>query len=171
MRTVVGVMGSGRYANQGRALELGRMLASMGVHLLTGGGRGAMAAVSQGFHEVEEREGLVIGVLPSQAGDGLGRPPNGYPNPWVELAVRTHLVRGPEGTDLGSRNHINILSSDIVVALPGSGGTASEVALSLRYGKPVGAYLDSRNQIPDLPAEVPMLSSLDDVRSFVLEHR
>ncbi len=38
-----------------------------------------------------------------------------------------------QGTELSSRNHINILSSDVVVALPGSSGTWSEIQLAIRY--------------------------------------
>lgn len=109
----------------------------MGVHLLTGGGGGVMESVSRAFAEVEGRAGLVVGVLPGYAASGEGAPP-GYPNPWVELAVRTHLdARGAGGSDIMSRNHVNILSSDVVVALPGGEGTASEVTLALRYGRPL----------------------------------
>ena len=116
----------------------------MGVHLLTGGGGGVMTAVSRAFARVEDRAGLVVGVLPGGAGGGSGGaelggpPPPGYPNPWVELAIRTHLAaRGVAGDTPDSRNHVNVLSSDVVVALPGGAGTASEVELALRYGRPL----------------------------------
>lgn len=151
---VVGVMGSGVRAHAELAVPLGRGLAGMGVHLLTGGGGGVMAAVSRAFAEVEDRAGLVLGVLPAdgfqrtsrragRAGDAESEPaqwepPPGYPNPWVEVAVRTHLdARGTAGDAASSRNHVNVLSSDVVVALPGGQGTASEVALALRYGRPL----------------------------------
>jgi hypothetical protein len=59
--------------------------------------------------------------------------PHGYPNPWVEIPVYTHLpVSGMGGLDASSRNHINILTSDVIVALPGSAGTWSEVMLAIR---------------------------------------
>ena len=35
------------------------------------------------------------------------------------------------------RNVINILSSDVVVACRGTGGTLSEIALALRFDRPV----------------------------------
>jgi len=35
----------------------------MGVHLLTGGGRGAMEAAPRSFFEVVDRVGLVIGMV------------------------------------------------------------------------------------------------------------
>ena len=147
---VVGVMGSGTRTHDGLAAPLGRGLARMGVHLLTGGGGGVMTAVSRAFARVEDRAGLVVGVLPGGVGDGRGNggerggtelagpPPPGYPNPWVELAIRTHLAaRGAAGDTPDSRNHVNVLSSDVVVALPGGAGTASEVELALRYGRPL----------------------------------
>ena len=36
-----------------------------------------------------------------------------------------------------ARNSINVLSSDVVVACPGSAGTVSEIALALKHGKVV----------------------------------
>lgn len=43
----------------------------------------------------------------------------------------THLpLSGPFGTEDRSRNHISILSSDVVVALPGGDGTSSELQLA-----------------------------------------
>ena len=144
---IVGVMGSGTESHCERAAALGRWLAGEGVHLLTGGGGGVMSAVSEAFCEVPERRGLVIGVLPGverefePASPVASRP--GYPNPWVEIAISTHLpLSGRRGLDPLSRNHINVLSSAVLVALPGGAGTASEVALALRYHRPVIAYLD-----------------------------
>ena len=137
------------------------------MHLLTGGGRGVMDVVSRAFHEVADRQGLVIGVLPA-GGPGAANPPRGYPNPWVELSIHTHLhLSGTKGTDVASRNHINVLSSDVVVALPGAWGTRTEVELALRYGKPVVAYLQDRIEIPQLPDSVPVLARLEEVKAFV----
>lgn len=164
---IVGVMGSGSHAAEERCVALGRWLASEGVHLLTGGGGGAMTAVSRAFFEAEDRAGLVIGILPADSAGGHDPPP-GYPNHWVELPIRTHLhLSGTEGTDLASRNHINVLSSDVIIALPGSWGTRSEVELALRYRKPLVAYLQDRAEIPQLPETVPVLGSLEQVKAFV----
>ena len=65
---MVGVMGSGSEPHRELALPLGAWLARRGVHLLTGGGGGVMASVSEGFAGVGGRRGLVIGVLPGEAG-------------------------------------------------------------------------------------------------------
>ena len=118
---IVGVMGSGTEPHAERARPLGMWLASEGVHLLTGGGGGVMAAVSRAFFEVPDRAGRVIGVLPASTEASPPAPPSGYPNPWVEIPLLTHLsLSGARGTDPLSRNHLNVLSSDVIVALPGN---------------------------------------------------
>lgn len=171
-RPVVGVMGSGSARHAHLAEPLGRALAHIGVHLLTGGGAGVMESVSRAFSAVPGREGLVIGILPAEgvppdrANADPGTPP-GYPNPWVELAIRTHLdARGDHGSGLRSRNHINILSSDLVIALPGSSGTASEVALAIRYRRPL-ILLGDTAWASNLPASVPTTESVDEAVEFV----
>jgi uncharacterized protein (TIGR00725 family) len=141
------------------------------VHLLTGGGGGVMATVSEAFCEVSGRAGSVIGVVPGSVGSrGHERPP-GYPNPWVEIAIFTHLPQsGVHGTEPLSRNHVNVLSADVVVALPGGSGTASEVTLALRYGKPIVAYLSRPQEIPGLPAAVAVRAHLDGVTEIIRSH-
>ena len=122
MRTVIGVMGSGRpigEAERALAHELGAMIATRGWVLLTGGtAAGVMDAASQGAHEAG---GLVIGVLRSDRGDEA--------SPHLDVAIRTGMG--------DARNVINVLSSDVVIALPGGTGTISEVALALKSGKTV----------------------------------
>ena len=110
-----------------------------------------MAAVSQAFAGVSGRAGLVIGVI--SAGDeersGVSegkRPyaPRTPPNEWVEIPIFTHLpTSGPDGKSPTSRNHINVLTSDVVVALPGGQGTLSEVELALEYEWPLILFVGS----------------------------
>ncbi len=165
---IVGVMGSGVEAHADRALRLGAWLAREGVHLLTGGGGGVMEAVSRAFFEVQDRVGRVIGVLPGSVRDASDPRPPGYPNPWVEIPILTHLpLSGTRGTDAQSRNHINVLSSRVIVALPGGPGTSSEVRLALRYGRPLVAWLESRAEITDLHPEAEMRATLREVQEFV----
>ncbi len=165
---VVGVMGSGSEENPERAAALGRWLARQGVHLLTGGGAGVMESVSRAFAEEPNRSGLVVGVVPGEVDESGYSPVEGYPNPWIELAIRTHLpLRGAQGAELGSRNHINVLSSDMVIALPGSAGTASEVRLALRYERPLVCWLSARDEIPGLPDEAQVVGTLAAVQAFV----
>lgn len=157
-------MGSGTRAHADLAAPLGRRLAALGVHLLTGGGRGVMASVSRAFAEVEARAGLVIGILPHQEADGGPASPPGYPNRWVELPIRTQL--GKEGAQPDSRNHVNVLTSDVVVALPGSSGTASEVDLAIRYGRPL-ILLGDIEHGRRLPRQLATAATVDEVIAFV----
>jgi len=167
-RPVVGVMGSSVRAFEDLAAPLGRWLASIGVHLLTGGGVGTMEAVSRAFAEVQPRAGLVVGVLPADLPDGIAVPRAGYPNPFVELAIFTHLpLSGIAGTDPRSRNHINILSSDAVIVLPGNEGTESEMALAVRYQKPVVAFFGEHAVGWAPPAWVPIARTMAEVERFV----
>ena len=67
-----------------------------------------------------------------------------------------------------SRNHINVLSSDVIVALPGGAGTRSEVELAVMYRKPVISYLGEDGVIEGLSAgTVPVAVNLDEVARFV----
>ena len=157
-------MGAGARAHEDLAVPLGRRLARLGVHLLTGGGTGVMTSVSRAFAEVEDRGGLVIGVLPLSEEDGGPGDQGEYPNPWVEVPIRTHL--GKLGADPFSRNHVNVLTSDVVVALPGSSGTASEVALAIEYGRPLVLF-GGLDRAHDLPDRVATASSVDEVIAFV----
>lgn len=163
---IVGVMGSGTSSHEERAARLGRWLAERGFHLLTGGGGGVMASVCRAFYETPDRRGLVLGIIPSQEDSVL--PKAGYPNRWVEIPIYTHLpLSGASGTETLSRNHINILSSDVIVALPGGSGTSSELALAVKYQRPVVAYLTSEDEIPGLSRQVPVRDNFDDVCRFV----
>ena len=167
-RPVVGVMGSSTRAFEDLAAPLGRRLASLGVHLLTGGGVGTMEAVSRAFAEVRPRAGLIVGVLPADLPDGVAVPRAGYPNPFVEIAIFTHLpLSGISGTDPRSRNHINILSSDVVIVLPGNEGTESEMTLAVRYGKPVIGFFGHHEVDWAPPAGVPVARTMAEVERFV----
>ena len=126
-----------------------------------------MAAVSKSFYDTPNRQGLVISILPCD--ESLENPKDGYPNQWVEIPVLTHLpLSGERGMEPMSRNHINILTSDVIVALPGDAGTLSEVRLAVSYERPVIAFVESDQEIPGLPNSVSISSSLEGVRTFVV---
>jgi predicted Rossmann-fold nucleotide-binding protein len=177
-RSVVAVIGSGQTADPS-CVEIGQLIASLGVDLLTGGGRGVMEAVSRAFFEVSPRNGLVVGIIPGTVESLVAleqrepasityRPPDGYPNPWVELAINTHLPdSGEQGTLRSSRNHINVLSADAIVALPGEAGTESEMWLAVQYGVATIAYGAHRTNVP---AGIPHATSLEQVRRFLEDH-
>ena len=123
-----------------------------------------MEAVSRAFHSVPDRRGFVIGVLPGEA----GRPLEGYPNPWVEIPIATHLpFSGEQGTEVRSRNHINVLSADAIIVLPGGAGTASEVHLAIEYRKPLAALATELGDLPKLPPEVSVYQTLDESEAGV----
>jgi uncharacterized protein (TIGR00725 family) len=165
---IVGVMGSSEHAHADLAEPLGALLGSLPVHLLTGAGQGVMGAVCAAFVRVGNRKGLCVGVAPAESLHHPTRAPEGYPNDYVELAIRTHLVRKqPLLWDGLTRNHINILTADAIVALPGSTGTAHEIAISARYGKPTAAFLHHEHEMNALPETVRYCSSIDDVRTFL----
>ena len=168
---IVGVLGSGTEPHRERAAPIGEWLATQDVHLLTGGGFGVMEEVCRAFHAVPHRKGMVIGVLPAGEEVGSSEPRDGYPNPWVEIPIHTHLpLSGGSGTEVLSRNHINILSSRVLIALPGSHGTSSEVELALRYGRPLIAYLDRRDEIENLSPDALVEPDLAKVKEYVRSH-
>lgn len=122
-RVVIGVMGAGDAAGAedvATALELGQRIAGEGWVLLTGGRAcGVMEAASRGAKQVPGS--LTVGILPG-AGDGESEA--------VDLVIATGMG--------AARNNINVLSSDVVIAVGATGsGTASEVALALKAGKHV----------------------------------
>lgn len=170
-RPIVCVIGSGNIEWEDRASELGRWLGSQNVHLLTGGGGGVMASVSRAFSEVPSRKGMIIGIIPCQPDDPRCPPKRGYPNSWVEIPFSTHLpLSGSQGTDSMSRNHINILSSTAIIALPGGPGTVSEAVLAERYGRPLIAYVEHETELPGLPFTVRRTKDLAKVQDFVRSH-
>jgi len=145
-----------------------------------------MATVCKSFYDTPNRRGLVLGILscdesPELPRSGPPSPKHGYPNQWVEIPILTHLPSsGERGTEPMSRNHINVLTSDVIVALPGGPGTLSEVTLAVKYERPVIAFVDSDAEsavesdvepdqgIPGLPDDVPISSNLEGVQKFVL---
>ncbi len=162
-RPVVAVLGSGKEAVGPRCAAVGEGIARLGAHLLTGGGGGVMAAVAEAFCGTPGRRGLSLAVLPGDPRTGL--PPEGYPNPWVEVPLPTHLPgRGTRGGDPCSRNHLVVLGARAIVALPGGEGTASECRLALRYGRPIFAWLDRPADIPGFSAGIPIVSGFDELR-------
>lgn len=150
-RKVVAVVGDGSNPYRDKSAVVAEWIAQSGFHLLTGGGGGVMAAVTEAYVECVGRKGIALGVIPGSATAKNDRleyrtKSPAYPNYSVELAVFTHLPgEDPEGER--SRNHINVLSADLVVALPGGPGTHAEIQLAKRYGKPTILFLSSGDSI------------------------
>jgi predicted Rossmann-fold nucleotide-binding protein len=174
-RPIVTVIGSGTIADA-HSEEVGQLIAALGFDLLTGGGGGVMEAVSRAFFAVSPRDGRVIGIVPGTVTPLEGveqRDPGavqystkpGYPNAWVEIAIFTHLPdSGAQGTLRSSRNHINVLSADAIVALPGEEGTVAEMWLAVQYGVPIVAYGGFKNQPP---YGIDLARSRDEIENFL----
>jgi uncharacterized protein (TIGR00725 family) len=141
-KTLIGIMGPGEAATDleiENARELGRLIASEGWVLLTGGRNvGVMNAANLGAKELD---GLTIGILPSAHEIDT--------SPAVDIAIFTGMG--------SARNNINVLSSEVVIVCGMSSGTASEAALALRADKPVILLTDdqaARNFFPTLAAKL-----------------
>ena len=144
-------MGARNKLHAEKSTKLGKWIAESDCHLLTGGGGGVMSAVSKSFCETKNRKGLSIGIIPGKYIDEEYQSLPGYPNPWIEIPIYTHLpLSGTKGTSPLSRNHLNILSAHVIVVLPGGHGTKSEIALALKYNKAVlGYFKDSLEEFND----------------------
>lgn len=139
---IIAVFGQGSAIGAERtelARATGAMVAKLGAHLLTGGGYGVMAAAAEGFVAVDGRSGFSIGVVPRDPDGPFDRPnrreaDRPYPNPFVEIAVMTPLSpRVQDWRTMPGRNHINVLTADAVVSLPGSAGTRNELDMAAEY--------------------------------------
>jgi uncharacterized protein (TIGR00725 family) len=102
------------------AFRLGQLLAEADWVVLTGGrDAGVMREVNRGAKTVPGS--LTVGILPSATASVAAG---------VDVAIVTEMHN--------ARNNINVLSSHVVIAFGDGGpGTASEVALALKAGKPV----------------------------------
>ena len=118
-KPIIGVMGGALVSQEvyDMAFELGRLIAQNGWILLNGGrDAGVMRASAEG---AKREGGMTIGVLPGDSKDQA--------NSFIDIPIVTNMS--------DARNLINVLSSDIVVACPGSTGTFTEVAMALKNEK------------------------------------
>ncbi|HSD77924.1 MAG TPA: TIGR00725 family protein [Solirubrobacteraceae bacterium] len=116
----VAVAGSGDAAPEllAAAEEVGAGLAAGGAVVVTGGLGGIMEAASRG---ARSKLGQTVGVLP-----GTDR---ADANGWVGTALTTGMGE--------QRNVLIAQSCDVLVAIGAGYGTLSEVAMTLKLGRPV----------------------------------
>jgi uncharacterized protein (TIGR00725 family) len=117
------------------ATEVGRLIARNGGILICGGRGGVMEAAACG---AKEEGGITVGILPGSSSSAA--------NPYVDIPVVTGMG--------DARNCINVLTSQAIIAIHGSYGTLSEIALALKCGTPVVA-LETWSLIPPGPAPPP----------------
>lgn len=109
-----------------RAFDVGRGIAIQGWVTLTGGrSKGVMHIACQG---AKSAGGMTVGVLP--AADDADT------SEYVDVAIVTGMG--------SARNNINVLSSDVIIAVGMGTGTASEIALALKAGKDVILLTDDK---------------------------
>lgn len=167
--TIIGVMGSGKSEWPELATPLGTWIAAQGFDLLTGAGGGVMLCTARAFTSTPGRTGRSIGVVPSETHPHFGFVPiAGYPNPFIDLPILTPLPRketGAPDTAL-NRNYVNVLTSDMVIALPGSQGTLDEIRLATRFAKPL-ICVGPHTAFDGVPEGTRIVSALADVYAFV----
>jgi uncharacterized protein (TIGR00725 family) len=113
----IGVVGASQAldADLVDAEEVGRLLGAAGAVVVCGGRGGVMEAVSRG---ASSAGGTVVGMLP---GDDRSDA-----NEWVTVAIPTGIGE--------LRNGLIVRTADAMVAVGGSYGTLSEIALGLQAG-------------------------------------
>ena len=102
-------------AQAAQAHRIGQLLAAAGAVVICGGGDGVMAAVARGARSAG---GVVVGIRPG--------PDRSDASPDLTVTLATNLGE--------ARNAIIVWSADVVVAVGGSWGTLSEIALARRRG-------------------------------------
>jgi uncharacterized protein (TIGR00725 family) len=113
----VAVIGSGA-EHEGRAEEVGRLLAERGCTVVTGGLGEVMAAAARG---AKSGGGTTIGVLPGETRHNA--------NEWIDHVVVTGVGH--------ARNLAVVASGDAVIAVGGRWGTLAEIGFAQVLGRPV----------------------------------
>ncbi|MCP4548291.1 MAG: TIGR00725 family protein [bacterium] len=141
------------------AEELGRVIARNGWVLISGGRDGVMEAASKGC---TEEGGIAIGILPTDDYSSG--------NDHCQVLLPTGLG--------WTRNSLNALSGDVVVAIGGRAGTLTEMAFAWSFNKPVlavtglggwsdrlaGRPIDDRRDDVLIPVATPAAAEAELVR-------
>ena len=117
---IIGVIGGGKCTAEiyGLAFEVGAEIARHNKTLICGGLGGVMESVCKG---AKSENGLTIGVLPGKL--------KGEANQWVDIPIVTGM-----GV---ARNVIIVRTADSIIAIDGSYGTLSELAIASNLGVPI----------------------------------
>jgi uncharacterized protein (TIGR00725 family) len=156
MKKIIGIMGPGKARPKEVALayQIGKLVAKTGSVLLSGGMGGVMEASCRGAHE---EGGLVLAICPTYDKKDL--------NKFVDIAVTTGMR--------GARNYMNILSSDVVIAVGyDSAGTLSEIAFALQLNKPlivIGASSKMKTYLKQFKSKyLEFVDSVKEIEKLVL---
>jgi uncharacterized protein (TIGR00725 family) len=133
------------------AERVGTLLGTAGVDVVTGGLDGVMAAAARGAHTAG---GRAIGILPgadARAG-----------NEYLSVTLATGVGQ--------LRNGLVVNAADAVIAVGGSWGTLSEIALACRAGKPVVLIRGWRiRDEADRPVPIATVDDAEAAVAFVLD--
>jgi uncharacterized protein (TIGR00725 family) len=140
---MISVIGGSNVSEEILALaeQVGQEIAKGGAALICGGLSGVMEYACRGAKSVD---GLTIGILPSDIKESA--------NDYVDIAIPTGMGY--------ARNYIVAKSGDAVIAINGSAGTLSEMAVAWFSGRPVIALEPSGGWAQELANR-----KLDDRRS------
>ncbi len=120
MKPIIAVVGPAKCSEKQADLAeaIGRMIAERGAVLVCGGRGGVMEAACRG---AASAGGTTVGILPgTDVGEG---------NPYLTIALPTGLGE--------ARNALIARSGQAMIAIGGSYGTLSEIALALKAGRRV----------------------------------
>jgi len=118
----IGIIGAGTSCTpdeEAAATRAGRAVAREGAILVCGGLAGVMEAACRG---AVEESGTTVGIIPGTEGG----------NPYLSVIIRSGMGH--------ARNAVLVQSADAVVAIGGSYGTLSEIALALKAGREVFGF-------------------------------
>lgn len=127
---LIGVIGAGScsQAVEELAFEVGLEIARAKAVLVCGGLQGVMGAAARGAKQVG---GHTVGILPG--------PNIVEANAYIDFPIATNMGH--------ARNAIIVCTAQVLIAIAGSYGTLSEIALALKIGKGVIA-LEPQFSIP-----------------------
>ncbi len=116
----IGVIGAGTCSKDimSTAYDVGKHIARHGAILVCGGQGGVMEGAAKGARDAG---GTTVGILPGIEHNDA--------NPYIDIKIVTGLSH--------ARNILVVRSSMALVAVAGSYGTLSEIAIALKLGIPV----------------------------------
>jgi len=119
-RPIIAVIGAGKCTplEAEHATLVGREIARRGAVLVCGGLGGCMTNAARG---AKEAGGITIGIIPTHDKSSA--------NPHIDIVIATGMGH--------ARNSIIVATADAAIAVGGSYGTLSEIALARKMGKPV----------------------------------
>jgi len=119
-KITISVIGGSEVTNEGEQLahEVGKIVAKVGAILVCGGLFGVMEAACKG---AKEAGGTTIGLLPGKD--------KADANDFVDIALPTTIGY--------ARNAMVACCAHIIIALPGSHGTSSEISYGFVYKRPI----------------------------------